>query len=118
MQPELLAVASSDTTLASLLQTLAEAGYVADIARGVGEARDLFFARGGHRLVLLAPDLTPATSRAVRDSLADLDPAVELVSFGRTGGGRARLGDRVRALDHHPTSRAAAGAVLRLLRAP
>ena len=113
---ELLVIATTESTMAGLVAALNKQQVDADFAHGLTEARRVFFEQGGHRLLVLAPDLTPAVAQRIVDSLCSVDPTLAVIVFGR---------DLLRSDEHtrvtrvdafHPSSRAGAGAVLKALR--
>jgi len=110
--PELLIVAAARPTMARLLEGLGQHGIRADLVQELNQARETFLARGGHRLLILAPDLEPGRARQISRSLAVVDPDLPVLSFGD---GRAQLPTGARWVQYHPSSRAAVGAVLKAL---
>jgi len=113
--PELLVVSAAKPTMAGLIEALGEHGIHADLVHALPEARNTFLARGGHRLLVLAPDLPPATVRQIADSLTRVDPTLPVVVFGEPGSAPPPEPGVARRLLYHPSSRAAVGAVLKAL---
>ena len=113
--PELLVVSASEPTMAALIEALDAHGVSADLVHALPEARNTFLARGGHQLLVLAPDLSPAIMRQISASLTRVDPTLSVVAFEEPGSsGPAGPGSPRRIL-YHPSSRAAVGAVLKAL---
>ncbi len=113
--PELLVVAAAEPTMAALIEALDEHGVRADLVHALPEARNTFLARGGHRLLVLAPDLAPASVREITASLTRVDPDLSVVTFGEPGSRSPSEPGSPRRILYHPSSRAAVGAVLKAL---
>jgi hypothetical protein len=113
---ELLAVTTVPASLAGLATALGEQEIPIDLVSDLRGARRSFLHRGGHRMLLLAPDLAPATALRITQSLLAVDPTVRVVVFGREL--LRQQGDRVfrRLASYHPSSRAGIGAVLRVVK--
>lgn len=105
-----LAAAESAATMTALCDALRDRGVDVDVVETLTEARSAFLERGGHELLLLGPDLTPALARELAHSLTEIDPQLAVCIFGELL--REEAGRRI---GHHPTSRAAIGAVLKVL---
>ncbi|GEM_PF-4065014 len=73
----------------SLVLALESTGMDWDLARDVGEARQLFFAWGGHEALLVAPGMDRETAREVIHSLRCMDETLPVLTFleARTLGG-------------------------------
>ena len=54
---DVLIVARDAESVSGCVERLHEEGHVVDVVRDRAQALDAFFQAGGHRLVLLAPDL-------------------------------------------------------------
>jgi hypothetical protein len=113
--PELLVVAAAEPTMATLIEGLDEHGIHADLVHALPEARNTFLARGGHRLLVLAPDLPPAVAREIAASLLRVDPTLSVIAFGKPGSSGPAPPGSPRRILYHPSSRAAVGAVLKAL---
>ena len=113
--PELLVVAAAELTMAALIEALDEHGVRADLVHALHEARNTFLARGGHQLLVLAPDLPPASARQISASLKRVDPSLSVVAFGEPGSPGPNEPGSPRRILYHPSSRAAVGAVLKAL---
>ena len=110
--PQVLVAAEAASTMATLMSALSECGVETDVVESLGQARETFLSRGGHCLLLLGPDLTPATARKVIASLTEVDPDLSVAVFGDE---LLRDDELTRRIRHHPSSRAAVGAVLKVL---
>lgn len=113
-RPEEVLVFGTDGESARALTTALEREHlVVDLATDLNELRRIFFARGGHDLLVLLTDKSPNAQRSALSQLRAVDPDLAVVCFGD----RAPAETRVTQLKHyHPGSRAGAGAVLRVLR--
>lgn len=112
--PELLVVAAAEPTMASLIAGLDQHGIAADLVHDIGDARETFLARGGHRLLVLAPDLTARRAQQISRSLTTVDPDLPVVAFAQQPP-RTRQAEFTRWIHYHPSSLAAVGAVLKAL---
>ena len=115
-QPDLLVVAAAELTMATLVSRLADHGVTSDIVGALDEARTIFLAKGGHRALVLAPDLAPSVAQRVIDSLTGVDPELPVVAFTREDRRAGRRREGVRRVSYHPSSRAAVGAILKIVR--
>ena len=113
---DILVVARSSSSVGRLLADLRQRELRVDVAADLIDARRAFLAGGGHRLLVLAPDLAPGAARSVFDSLRAVDPALEVVAFGRDILREHRDPRLARAHSLHPDSRAGIGVVLKALR--
>ena len=110
--PQVLLAAGATATVSKLCDSLKDRGIETDVVHTLGEAREAFLASGGHGLVLLGPDLTPSAARQVASSLTEIDPDLTVCVFGDD---LLRDDGKARRIGHHPSSRAALGAVLKAL---
>ncbi len=115
-QTELLVVAKAEPTMASLVSALEEHGVTSDVVNALEQARETFLANGGHRALVLAPDLTPSLARELIESLTSVDPDLSVVTFGEGQWRQRPSHGLVRRIAYHPSSRAAVGAVLKAVR--
>lgn len=99
-----------------LLAQLRSHGIQVDVAHGLGDARSLFFGAGGHDCLVVAPDVRPGLAARVLESLRLVDPELPTATFRPDPELRRAVRTAVLAA-FHPGSRAAAGALLRFLRA-
>lgn len=100
-----------------LLQHLRHLGMHVDVARGVADARTLFFGAGGHDCLVIAPDVRPGLATQVLQALRGVDPLLPLATFGPSLGDQAMPARCAVLAAFHPGSRAGAGALVRFLRA-
>ncbi len=111
---DLLAATSRCATMESLQHALAEKGIRMDLAQDMESARQNFFDRGGHDLLVLGPDLTPKTAMQLIENLQALDPDLPIVIFGSDLLRHEEINGCTR-LSYHPSSRAAVGALMKIL---
>jgi hypothetical protein len=112
---EVLALLGDPRPMQALLTTLREQNIAVDIATSLADARQIFFGKGGHDCLVLAPDVVPGLAAKVMKSLRAVDPQLPTATFGpRLEGGEARSRTAMLA-SFHPSSRAGAGALLRFL---
>ena len=100
-----------------LLQQLRSQGIQVDVASDLGAARALFFGAGGHDCLVIAHDVQPGLAARVLRSPRTVDPELPAATFGRAPVREAVPTRTARLSGFHPGSRAAAGALLRFLRA-
>lgn len=113
---DVLTLLGDPLPMQALLRQLHEAGFTVDVARGLAEARQLFFGAGGHDCLVVGPDVRPALASRVLQSLRTVDPELPTATFGPDLR-RAEAPTRTAMLaGFHPGSRAGAGALLRFLR--
>lgn len=113
---DVLTLLGDPLPMQALLQQLHEAGFGVDVAKGLAEARQLFFGAGGHDCLVVGPDVRPALASQVLQSLRTVDPELPTATFGPDLR-RAEAPTRTAMLaGFHPGSRAGAGALLRFLR--
>jgi hypothetical protein len=113
---ELLVIARDEQTVTALCAALEQQGIAIDIAGSAAQARDLFLDRGGHRLLVIGPDVGNGMAQQVLNALRSADPQLPVVAFG-PGCFRGNPPDGLtRIPDFHPSSRAGIGAVLKVLR--
>ena len=113
---ELLVIARDERTVTALCAALEQQGIAIDVARSTAQARDLFLDRGGHRLLVVGPDVGQGMAQQVLNALRSADPQLPVVVFG-PGCFRSNPPDGLtRIPDFHPSSRAGIGALLRILR--
>lgn len=113
---DLLALVACEKPMAALLEQLRGAGYGVDVVKNLKEAREAFFANGGHHLVLLGPDVPPGLAQQILAALREVDSDMPAIVFGADLA-RARLPGPIAVVqDFHPSSRAGWGSLLRLLR--
>lgn len=98
----------------SLLGHLQRNGFTVDVARDLAAARRMFFGSGGHRFVLVGPDVAPGLAGAIVHSLRAVDPELPAITFGPAVD-RGTPSTRTTTVGFHPGSRAGAGALLRFL---
>lgn len=115
-RPEVLAAAIDTHAVATLAAVLGREGVAVDVVRDRDRALERFLERGGHGLLVLGPDLTPALAREIVRSLRSVDPELRVVVFGPELLRGEEQPGWTRLAAYHPASRAAAGAVLRLAR--
>ncbi len=114
--PELLGFCARLESLAPLCEALGELGMTVDTATDLAELRCAFFRRGGHDVLILAPDLPPHLAKTAAESLLGIDQDLRVVAFGNELG-RVELPVQVTRLSaHHPSTPAGLGALLRSLR--
>ncbi len=112
---ELLVIARDERTVTALCAAMEQQGIAIDIARSAEEARDLFLDRGGHRLLVLGPDVGQGMAQQVLNALRSADPELPVVAFG-PGCFRSNPPDGLtRIPDFHPSSRAGIGALMKVL---
>ena len=111
---ELLFASSGSPTMTQLAMTLLDSGVLGDVVVELGQARDAFYKRGGHAVLVLDPELPPAVASEIATSLAKIDPDLRVVAFGEDTLRGSNL--RVQRISFHPTSRAAAGSLLKIAR--
>jgi hypothetical protein len=110
-----LLAAAESPAMTTLMAALSERGIACDLVHTLAQARETFLARGGHAMLVMGPGMTPAASRALVSSLVAVDPDLRVAVFedhlahDGTGPGAAH------AIPYHPSSRAAVGAILKLL---
>ncbi len=127
---EVLVLTNTAGSLDNLVECLQLEGYRIDFADCLEDARQTFFASGGHGVLVIGPDVSPGdalrTSRtllAVDDSLAVatfVAPSQQAMNRTQRGGpGQDTRPSSHRGLvtPHHPSSRAGQGALVRWLRA-
>ena len=66
--------------------------------------------------LVLSPDLTPSVARQAARSLCSVDPKLRVVAFGQELARQELPGLVTRVPTFHPSSRAALGSVLRVVR--
>lgn len=113
---ELLVIARDERTVTPLCAALEQQGIAIDIASTAAQARDLFLARGGHRLLVIGPDAGQGLAQQVLGSLRSADPQLPVVAFGPECFRNNPPDGLTRIPDFHPSSRAGIGALLRILR--
>lgn len=114
----MLAAAANAQALLPLTDALGRIGVAVDVVRNREHALQRFQERGGHGLLVLGPDLSPALAREIVHSLRSVDPELRVVVFGTELLRGEEQAGWTRLAAYHPGSRAAAGAVLRLVREP
>jgi len=113
---ELLVIARDERTVTALCAAMEQQGVAIDIACSTAQARDLFLDRGGHRLLVVGPDVGQGMAQQVLKALRSADPQLPVVVFG-PGCFRSRQPDGLtRIPDFHPSSRAGIGALMKVLR--
>jgi hypothetical protein len=113
---DVLTLLGDPLPMQGLLRQLADAGIGVDVAKGLAEARQLFFGAGGHDCLVVGPDVRPALASKVLQSLRLVDPDLPTATFGPDLN-REKAPTRTAMLAaFHPGSRAGAGALLRFLR--
>ncbi len=114
--PELLAFCKDGLGLDGLRVALEREGIRLEIVANLNEVRQSFFRSGGHKMLILGPDLSPALARAAVDSLHGLDPSLDIVIFGLELTRHEFLGHITRVPAFHPSSRAGVGAILKVMK--
>ena len=109
---ECLAVAAHQGTLRGLLPALRQRGAKVDVAADLAGALAAFEHRGGHSVLLLAPDLAPGVARKLLESLRAIDPGLRVLVYGHDTVGDAGV---ERLPQFHPSSRAGIVTALRAL---
>lgn len=110
---EVLALQGRDASLTRLAEALRDRGIHVDLVATLTELRHAFFQRGGHDALLIGPDVAAGAARRAIDCLTEVDDGVRVLAFGQR---TARLHRQAEVIaTFHPSSRAALGAVLRLL---
>jgi DNA-binding NtrC family response regulator len=113
---EILVFEDRDGSLRALADGLRLEGHRVDEVANLVELRARYLEAGGHALLLLAPGLPDAIGARAAKDLLDLDPQLRVATFGENGRGPAwPEAGLVRLQAHHPASRAALGAVLRIV---
>src|SRR5690606_15131170 len=111
---ELLVFASSEASMAPLAAGLAEHGFAVDIVSSPAAAHGVFLQRGGHALLIIAPDVGTGRAHKLIEQLRSDDQSVRVVVFGEDTLGGDTL-DHVHGIGYHPGARAGLGAVLKVL---
>ncbi|MCB9877057.1 MAG: hypothetical protein H6835_05580 [Planctomycetes bacterium] len=111
-----LALCGDPQPMHALLVHLRQAGLQVDAVRNLADARSTFFGAGGHDCLVIGPDVAPGLASRVAASLASVDPALALATFGPKLGDSRAAARTARLGAFHPSSRAGQGALLRFLR--
>ncbi len=112
---ELLVIARDERTVTALCAALEQQGIAIDLACSAAQARDLFLDRGGHRLLVVGPDVGQGMAQQVLNALRSADPQLPVVVFGQGCFRSNAPHGLTRIPDFHPSSRAGIGAMLRIL---
>ncbi len=114
--PELVVFCADPQPIRSMTQQLRKLGVRVDVVCSPAELRATFFQSGGHDVLVLSPDLTPSVARQAARSLCSVDPSLRVVAFGQELARQELPGLVTRVPTFHPSSRAALGSVLRVVR--
>jgi hypothetical protein len=112
---ELLVIARDERTVTPMCAALEQQGIAIDIASSAAQARDLFLDRGGHRLLVIGPDVGQGLAQQVLAGLRGADPRLPVVAFGPACFRNNTPDGLTRIPDFHPSSRAGIGALLKVL---
>ena len=112
---ELLVMARKRKTVSGLCTALCRHGIAIDVAGDADEAQRLFLDCGGHRLLVLGPDIGQGLARQVVACLRNVDPQLPVVAFGPETFRQDPPARLTRLPDFHPSSRAGIGAVLKAI---
>lgn len=111
----MLVVSPCAATVQPMLSALHDQSIRGEHVQDVVAARAAFSACGGHRLLVVAPDVTPGAAAEVVDSLRAVDPGLVVALYGNDHL-RGRDLERVHRFgSYHLRSRAGIGALLKLL---
>ncbi len=114
--PDLLGFCLDGKVLSGLHEALSQEGMQLEIASNLEEVRHSFFRSGGHRMLILGPDLPTTLAQTAAQSLYNLDPELAIVVFGRKLTNCPFAGHVTRVPAFHPSSRAGIGAILKVLK--
>ncbi len=112
---EVLMLASDGPTAVKLGHGLEDLGFAVDHATDLPSAQKKFLERGGHTVLLVAPDIGTGRARATINALRSVDPDLQVIVFGEeilrdeSGPGLHRV------KSFHPGSRAGIGAIQRIV---
>ena len=112
---ELLVLATDGESAESLRLGLEELGFAVDHASDLTEAQDKFLSRGGHTVLVVAPDVGTGRAREAIHALRSVDADLQVIVFGEetlrdvTGPGLHRI------KSFHPGSRAGIGAIQQIV---
>jgi hypothetical protein len=113
---DVLALVGAATVVAGMLPILKSAGVNVDVVTTLRDGLRAFVACGGHQVLVLGPDLRPSLATQAVTQLRSVDPELLVVAYGEIGrdGADARMR---RIPGFAPSSRAGAGALLKVIRA-
>lgn len=111
---EILVICRDAGSVRSLVQGLSAHAHRIDVVGDLATAGNEFLARGGHDLLLIAPDLAPGRALAAVQRLREIDPDLPVLVFGEEPLRGQEIGHLHRIASFHPGSRAGLGAVQKL----
>ncbi len=112
---ELLVLASDGPSAVNLSHGLANLGFAVDHATDLPSAQMKFLERGGHTVLLVAPDVGTGRARAAINALRCVDPDLQVIVFGEQILRDEKGSGLHRVKSFHPGSRAGIGAIQRIV---
>ncbi len=112
-----LLVAEDGKSLQGLCDALKAEDSRIDLVGSVQDAQEAFFRSGGHRFLIIGPDVSPGLAMQISHSLRRVDPNISILVFGPDLLRQEKKEGLTRIPSFHPCSRAGIGAVLKATRA-
>ena len=108
---DVLVFAQDLETACNLCGSLDAVGFGSDPATDIAGAQGSFLERGGHALLVIAPDVSTGTARELVETLRSVDADLTVIVFGEATLRGAAVPHLHRIKSFHPDSRAGIGAI-------
>lgn len=111
---ELLVFTNNGSSMAPLASGLVEHGFAVDVVSSLAAAHGMFLERGGHTLLIIAPDVGTGRAQKLIEQLRSVDKTLTVIVFGEDTL-RGDAVEHVHRIGFHPGSRAGLGGILKIL---